>query len=113
MLKIQTWTDNEILRKVSEEIKQEEFKTYLKLGKEMVKYIKNPKNWWIWLAAPQVWHNKRLIVVSLLKDREDEKFSTIMMINPVILEMSEETCMEKEWCYQFHEKKEKLLDPKI
>lgn len=112
MLKIQTWTDNEILRKVSEEIKQDEFKTYFKLGKEMIKYIKNPENWWVWLAAPQVWYNKRLIVVSLLRDWEDEKFPTIMMINPVIIESSPETCIEKEWCLSVPWKKGEVLRPK-
>lgn len=98
MLKIQTWIKNEILRKVSEEIKISEFNTYIKLGKEMVKYIKNPNNKWVWLAAPQIWQNKRLIVVSLLKDWEDKNFQTIMMINPKILEHSTECEIESEGC---------------
>lgn len=98
MLKIQTWTTNEILRKVSEEIKREELSKYVKLGQDMLKYIKDPDNGWVWLAAPQIWHNKRLIVVSLLKDREDENFPTIMMLNPEILEHSEETYLDNEWC---------------
>ncbi len=109
MLKIQTWTDNEILRKVSEEIKPTEFNTYLKLGKEMIKYIKNPKNGWVWLAAPQVGYNNRLIVVSLIKDWEDEKFPTIMMVNPVIIENSKETCTEREWCLSVPGKKWEVL----
>ena len=109
MLKIQTWTDNEILRKVSDEIKPSEFNTYLKLGKEMIKYIKKPKNGWVWLAAPQVWHNKRMIVVSLLKDREDEKFPTVVMINPIITDSSEETCIEKEWCLSVPWKKWEVI----
>lgn len=98
MLKIETWTKNEILRKVSENIKSQEFDKYIKLGREMIKYIKNPENKWVWLAAPQIWHNKRLIVVSLLKDWDDEKFSTVMMINPEIVEKSNETDFESEWC---------------
>jgi len=44
MLKIQTGKQNEILRKISEEIKINEFNTYIKLGREMIKYIKNPNN---------------------------------------------------------------------
>lgn len=111
MLKIETWIDNKILRTVSEDIKQSEFNTYLKLGKEMIKYIKNPKNWWVWLAAPQVWHNKRLIVVSLLKDREDEKFPTIVMINPKILEKSEECDIEREGCLSVPWKKWQVIRP--
>jgi len=112
MLKIQTWIDNEILRKVSEEIKVDEFNTYFKLGKEMVKYIKNPKHWWVWLAAPQIWFNNRLIVVSLIKDWEDEKYPTIMMINPVITEFSPETCIEREWCLSIPGKKWEVIRSK-
>lgn len=98
MLKIETWMENEILRTVSEEIKKSELDAYIKLWNEMIKYIKNPKNWWVWLAAPQIWHNKRLIVVSLLKNWDDENYKTIMMINPKILSHSTETEIENEWC---------------
>jgi len=112
MLKIQTWIENEILRKISDEIKPDEFNKYLKLWKEMKKYIKNPDNWWVWLAAPQVWYNKRLVVVSLLRDWEDEKFPTIIMINPKILESSEDTCLEKEWCLSVPWKRWQVLRPK-
>lgn len=98
MLKIETWKQNEILRTKSQEIKVSEMNTYIKLGKEMIKYIKNPDNRWVWLAAPQIGHNVRLIVVSLLKDRDDENFSTVMMINPKIIEHSKECEVEWEWC---------------
>ena len=105
MLKIQTWTENKILRKISESIKTSEFNTYIKIGREMIKYIKNPENRWVWLAAPQIWYNKRLIVVSLLKTREDESFQTLMMINPEIIEKSDETEYENEWCLSVPGKK--------
>lgn len=98
MLKIETGKENEILRAMSKEIKLSELSSYIKLGKEMIKYIKNPKNKWVWLAAPQVWHNKRLIIVSLLRDRDDEIFPTVMMINPKILEHSNECEIENEGC---------------
>lgn len=98
MLKIETWKQNEILRKISEKIKENEMKKYVKLWKEMVKYIKNPDNLWVWIAGPQVWYNKRIIIVSLLKDREDENFSTIMMINPKIIEHSNDKNKDSEWC---------------
>jgi peptide deformylase len=98
MLNIEVWKQNEILRKVSEEITGRDIKKYVKLGKEMIKYIKNPDNGWVWLAAVQVWYNKRLIVVSLLKDRDDEDFSTIIMINPEILDHSKEEEEATEWC---------------
>lgn len=98
MLQVETWLNNEILRTRSEEIKPNEIKKYEKLGNEMIKYIKDPKNGWVGLAAPQVGVNKRIVVVSLLRDREDEDFKTVMMINPEILEHSETTDTEEEWC---------------
>ncbi len=99
MLKIETWKDNKVLRTICEPIKQSEWKQYVKLGKEMVAYIKNPDHAGVWLAAPQIWVTKRIMVVSLLRDWEDENFSTIMMINPEILEASQEKiCDIEEWC---------------
>lgn len=98
MLHIETGKENKILRAISQPIEKEDIKKYLKLGKEMLKYIKNPDNAWVGLSAPQVWINKRLIVVSLIKDREDENFPTIIMINPEILEYSEEKELDKEGC---------------
>lgn len=98
MLNIQTWTNNKILRAISEKIKDNDIKKYIKLAKEMVWYIKNEDNWWVWLAAPQVWYNIRLIAVSLLKDWDDKKYKTIFMFNPDILEFSTEKCSGEEWC---------------
>lgn len=62
----------------------------------MVKHIKNPDNGGVGLAAPQVGVNKRLIVVSLMKTYDDESFRTVAMINPTILEHSEERCKDTE-----------------
>lgn len=98
MLKVETGVNNEILRENSENIKLSEIKKYEKLGNEMIKYIKNPENGWVGLAAPQIGVNKRLIVVSLLKDRDDEDFKTVMMMNPEIQEHSETTDKEEEGC---------------
>ncbi len=98
MLKIETWKKNNILRTKSKEIQKKDFSKYIKLGKQMQKYIKDPKHAWVWLAAPQVWYNYRLIVVSLLKDWDDENFPTFTMINPEILEYSEQTNLDNEWC---------------
>lgn len=95
---IQQWNNNKILRTKSSPINQNEFKKYVKIWNDMIKYIKDPENGWVWLAANQIWLNKRIIVVSLLKDRDDENFKTLMMLNPEILEHSEETDMESEWC---------------
>lgn len=98
MFKIETWTDNPILRKIADKVTDNNFKQAVKLGKEMIKYIKNPDNGWVWLAAPQIWISKRLVVINMLNDREDENSKVTMMINPEILEYSEETDFETEWC---------------
>ena len=97
-LKIETWDDNEILRTKSEIIKTQELKQYRSLAEDMVKHIKNPDNGGVGLAAPQVGVNKRLIVVSLMQDYEDEGYRTIAMINPEIIEHSSETCTDTEGC---------------
>jgi peptide deformylase len=108
MLKIEQWEKNTVLRTVSEKIKKSELKKYVKLWKEMLKYIKNPDNGWVGLAAPQVWYNKRLIIVSLLKDREDETYPTVMMFNPKILDHSEEKQISEEGCLSLPEETGKV-----
>jgi peptide deformylase len=96
--KIETGEENEILRTISDPIRNDEIRKYRSLAEDMVKHIKNPDNGGIGLAAPQVWVNKRLIVVSLMHDYEDENYRTIAMINPEIIEHSEDTCSDTEWC---------------
>ena len=98
MLKIETGDNNPILRRIADKITDKNFNDAVKLGREMLKYIKNPENWWVWLAAPQVWHSIRLVIVSLLKDRDDENFKTVIMINPEITEHSKITECDSEWC---------------
>lgn len=55
-----------------------------------MRYIKNPDNGGVGLAAPQVGVNKRIIAVSLMRDGDDENYRTIAMINPEITEHTEE-----------------------
>ncbi len=98
MLTIQTGKANEILRHVAKKIDPKDYNKVLKLGKEMLKYIKDPEHGGVGLAAPQVGHSIRMVVVSLLRDREDENFKTVIMINPEILEHSQETYKESEGC---------------
>lgn len=95
---IQTGDENEILRTPSEPIKPQELRSYRGLADDMIKYIKNPDNGGVGLAAPQIWVNKRLIVVSLLRTYEDESYRTIAMINPEIREHSEELYSDTEGC---------------
>ncbi len=96
MLTIETWKNNPVLRTLCDTIKTSEWKRYVKLGKEMVEYIKNPDHAGVGLAAPQIGVTKRIIVVSLLHNWEDESFSTVIMINPEILEASDEMTEEIE-----------------
>ena len=99
MLKIEIWKDNPILRTVCDTIKTSEWKQYVKLGREMVAYIKDPEHDGVGLAAPQVGVTKRIIIVSLLHNWDDENFQTVMMLNPEIVEASEETTTDiEEWC---------------
>lgn len=96
MLTIETGKDNKTLRTICESIKKDEWKKYVKLWKQMVEYIKNPDHAGVGLAAPQVWVTKRLMVVSLMHNWDDENFSTVAMFNPEILEESTEMTEEIE-----------------
>jgi len=98
MFKIETWENNPILRTPTSKVKDKDYKQAVKLGKNMIKYIKNPDNGWVGLAAPQIGYWIKLVVVSMLRDRDDESFKTIMMINPEILEYGKETDFMEEWC---------------
>ncbi len=71
-------------------MKPTELKQFKSLAEGMIKHIKNPDNGGIGLAAPQVGVNKRLIVVSLMKTYDDESYRVIAMVNPDIIEHSEE-----------------------
>lgn len=99
MIHIETGKNNPILRSICSPVKKDEWKQYVKIGREMLEYIKNPDHAGVGLAAPQIGIEKRIIVVSLLRNWDDENFSTILMINPEILEASEETlCDIEEGC---------------
>jgi len=98
MLHIETWNENQILRTKSEFVKVTEIPKYLRLAKEMYNFVKNPKNNGVGLAAPQVGHNVRLVIASLLRDRDDENYKTVIMFNPEIIERSSETDVENEGC---------------
>lgn len=97
-LHIETGKTNTILRTVSEAVKSHEFRSFRGLAESMLKHIKNPKNGGVWLAAPQVGVNKRIIVVSLMQDYNDENYRTIVMINPVITWHSSTLCGDQEGC---------------
>jgi len=112
MFKIETWENNPILRKVGEKITEKNYKEAIKLGKKMLKYIKDPDNWGIGLAAPQIGQSLKLVVLWLPKTREDENFKYHMMINPEILEYSKEKEFDEEWCLSVPWVKWKVERPK-
>lgn len=95
---IQTGKTNDILRTKSEAVALGELKKYTRLAEDMVRYIKNPDNGGVGLAAPQIGVNKRIIAVSLLRDGDDENYRTIAMINPEITEHTEEMECDSEGC---------------
>ena len=95
---IQTGKTNEILRAKSEKVATAEFRKYIRLAEDMVRYVKNPDNGGVGLAAPQVGVNKRIIAVSLLRDGDDENYRTIAMINPEIVEHTDEAESDNEGC---------------
>lgn len=93
---IETGNENSILRQKATPISPKEIKSYTKVAENMIKYIKDPEKGGVGLAAPQIGISKRLIVVSLMHDYEDENFRTIAMINPEIIEHTEEVCTDSE-----------------
>lgn len=97
-LTIKTWQDNPVLRTPSLPIKSHELHSYRVLWESMLTYIKNPKHRGIWLAAPQVWINKRIIVVGLPGKRDDESYPILLMINPEIISKGVQKDVDEEWC---------------
>lgn len=95
---IQTGKTNGILRAKSEAVVPTELRKYVRLAEDMVRYVKNPDNGGVGLAAPQIGVNKRIIAVSLMRDGDDENYRTIAMINPEIVEHAEETESDNEGC---------------
>lgn len=102
-LTVQTGQDNPILRAKSTPVKTTELHLYRPLSDAMLTYIKNPKHRGIWLAAPQIGTNKRIIVVGLPTKRDDDQYSIILMINPVITSKSKETDIDEEGCLSLPE----------
>ena len=95
--KIETWDRNPVLRTKSEEIKS--------ITPDLVDLVDDMfelmyENDWVWLAAPQIWKNIRLIVVTSRKETKkwQELASELAMINPVITEKSQEMIVGKEAC---------------
>jgi len=95
---IQTWLNNPILRKKSEsinisEIKSDEIQDFAQILFAAMELYDG-----IWLAAPQIWLNKRMIAVCQLDKSEKNVVWADVLINPEIIEksweyISEEACL--------------------
>lgn len=98
---LETWENNEILRKKSEKVDifDNEIKEFCEILIEMM-YAYD----WVWLAAPQVWKNIRIIATTQRKETKkwQKTNRTIVwetaMVNPEILEHSEEKRKWEEAC---------------
>ncbi len=95
--KIETWDRNPILRSKSEEIKKIT-PELADLADDMLALMY--ENDWVGLAAPQIWKNIRMIVVTSRKETKKwpELASETAMINPIITEKSQEMIVGKEAC---------------
>lgn len=93
ILEFQQGENNPILRKKSEEISKPDSKLK-KFLKEMEKEMTRQNG--VGLAAPQVGHNIRAIIVRLNAGTKEEM--TFSMINPEILQFSEEKYEDEEGC---------------
>ena len=92
---IQTWLNNPILRKKSVNIEKitdeiKEFSEILHVAMQLYD--------WVWLAAPQIWKNIRMVAVCQLNKKQDKVISSQVLINPEIVEKSQKTFIEDEWC---------------
>ena len=94
---IQTWIDNKILRTKSKEIDKinsdilEFSETLMEL---MYEYD------WVGLAAPQIWKNIRMLAITFWKENKkwSERIGEEIMINPQIVEKSQEMLVSEEAC---------------
>ncbi len=92
---IQTGLNNPILRKKSEDISNitDEIKEFTEILHRWMELYDG-----IWLAAPQIWVNKRVIAVCQLNKKEDKVISSNILINPKIINKSPKTFVQEEGC---------------
>ncbi len=88
--KIQIWAKNPILRKISSIIT--DFKDAKNIEKLLKDSLWNKADVWVWLAAPQIWINKRIFI-----SKPDKKKITTFL-NPRIIYSINEFDIEQEWC---------------
>ena len=99
---IQTWLNNPILRTKSKEVNLEEIKSDKIQDFAQILFAWMEMYDGIWLAAPQIWENIRMIAVCQLDKKEKDITWAEVLINPKIIEksweyISEEGCLSLPW----------------
>lgn len=94
---IQRWVNNPILRRKSEEVKKidDNIRSFAKVLKILMYEYD-----WVWLAAPQIWNNIRIIAVTFWEKKRN-KYNFLrdeIMINPKITYFSKKTNIDEEGC---------------
>ena len=94
---IQTWLDNKILRKKSKKIDSID-QDILEFAEILMELMYEYD--WVWLAAPQIWRNVRMIAITYWKETKKghERIDEDIMINPEIIEKSNEMLVSEEAC---------------
>lgn len=94
---IQTWMTNPILRQKSISVE--------KIDSDIVNFadVLTQLMWeydWVWLAAPQIWKNIRMISITwwIIKKWSRDYVKQEIMINPEIIYKSVWTEIDEEWC---------------
>ena len=92
---IQIWLNNPILRTKSTQIDNftDDIKQFVKILHKWMEIYD-----WVWLAAPQIWVNKRIISISQLNKKEDRIIFSDVLINPQIIEKSTKVFLSNEGC---------------
>ena len=103
---IQVWNNNPILRTISQQVE--------KIDQNIISFCRNllremRLNKWVWLAAPQIWNNIRIISTTQRQKRQrggkkNKLLGETIMINPKILEKSNEMIVYEEACISLPDK---------
>jgi len=94
---LQLWANNPILRLPADPI-QEVTADIRKFAHDLVELMRIYEG--VWLAAPQVWQSLRIIATTQWKESKKWQKNTgeIVMINPEIIEKSEQLILSDEAC---------------
>lgn len=105
---LETWANNQILRSVAKPVEKitKEIKTF---GKILLDKMYEYEG--VWLAAPQIWVSQRIIAVSFRKEKGEKTIclGDTVMVNPVIIQKSDEKYLFEEACLSLPKKRGDVL----